>query len=408
MSIVCVTALITDRDHANPDAMVLLIESAKEGRGVELPGGKAKLGEDEAVALRREVLEETGLKIRLVGHIDNVPGSPRPGAEFASTVSIWEARALGEPVAGDDAKRAFWATRQDVRELHRHGLLSDLDSRPVLLTWAGISERDERARIEEAARSYEMLSTAVRSVLCLPETATVGEQVAALVPDESAVRAAAEEALRLDRQWADPVDWIFRARKLLHVLARAVLALSQQAAIADRRRDDMRVTLEVARAELASLRARPALTEDRAKREAWLHGIIAAAFAVDYETPPGGMTGTQSRLSAWVEKGVESGYLDPDGGALLFVSPRETPTAPRPALAEEPRIVWRGSASDFATDLRGVMKPEQIARLVEELSPPRPSLTEEEVADLAERIETAGVSGWVLPDGQHALVKGFV
>ena len=136
--VVCVTALVTDRDPLDPSARVLLIEHRE--RGVEMPGGKVRQGEDFLAAVRREVREETGLVITHVGHLKNIPGAPRPLAALASTVSIWEARATGEPVAGDDARRAFWASRQDVRELHRHGVLSDLDSRPVLLAWAEVLE----------------------------------------------------------------------------------------------------------------------------------------------------------------------------------------------------------------------------------------------------------------------------
>ena len=51
--------------------------------------------------------------------------------------------------------------------------------------------------------------------------------------------------------------------------------------------------------------------------------------------------------------------------------------APRAPLTEEPRIVWRGSTGDLATDIRGLLTPEQVVRLAEDLSPRAP-LTEDE------------------------------
>jgi ADP-ribose pyrophosphatase YjhB (NUDIX family) len=48
----------------NPEGQVLLVRSYKWGGTWSLPGGKIERGETQEEALRREMLEETGLEIR--------------------------------------------------------------------------------------------------------------------------------------------------------------------------------------------------------------------------------------------------------------------------------------------------------------------------------------------------------
>jgi 8-oxo-dGTP diphosphatase len=62
----------------NPDGRLLLVQRANEpGRGRwSLPGGRVEPGEDDATALVREMLEETGLVVRpgpLVGRVERGP-----------------------------------------------------------------------------------------------------------------------------------------------------------------------------------------------------------------------------------------------------------------------------------------------------------------------------------------------
>lgn len=93
---------------------VLLIQRGKEPRRGEwsIPGGSHDVGETVREAAVREVMEETGVTIRLGPIIDVIDTIRRDAdgrivthftlTDFAAT---WLA---GEPVAGDDAMNAEW------------------------------------------------------------------------------------------------------------------------------------------------------------------------------------------------------------------------------------------------------------------------------------------------------------
>lgn len=129
----CVAALVTD-----PEARVLLVQSSKPGRGWELPGGGVEHGESPGYAAVREVREETGIEISELHTVPTeIHGTVKPGAAYRSRIALYRATAEGEPRAGDDALGAGWFTARQVQKLSQHGLLSDLDTRPALLSWAG-------------------------------------------------------------------------------------------------------------------------------------------------------------------------------------------------------------------------------------------------------------------------------
>lgn len=124
----CVAALVTD------DAgRLLLIRSRKPGRGWELPGGKVRASETWRDALRREVREEAGVDIAIA---DDPPlvldGQRVQGAPFTSIILVTQARASGEPVAGDDAAEARWFAA-DALPLEE---LSQFASTRVVRAWA--------------------------------------------------------------------------------------------------------------------------------------------------------------------------------------------------------------------------------------------------------------------------------
>ena len=102
---------------------VLMIKRGKPPRlgSWSLPGGAQRLGETAAEAALREVAEETGLQVDILGLIDVVDSIQRDAAgairyhytliDFAAQ---WRA---GKPVAGDDAAEAKFFAAADLEEL---------------------------------------------------------------------------------------------------------------------------------------------------------------------------------------------------------------------------------------------------------------------------------------------------
>jgi 8-oxo-dGTP diphosphatase len=87
------------------------------------PGGRVEFGESLAVAAAREVIEETGITVRIDGPIDhaevlirNDAGAVERHYVLIVFAGVWLA---GEPVAGDDAAEARWVDAADLARFQK-------------------------------------------------------------------------------------------------------------------------------------------------------------------------------------------------------------------------------------------------------------------------------------------------
>jgi 8-oxo-dGTP diphosphatase len=111
------------------DGKVLLVRRARSpGKGFySLPGGRVEFGESLQVALAREVDEETGLRIDIVGLAgwrEVLPGAPGDGHYvIMSFAARWTAR---EPVLNDEHDDFKWLEPGAFGDLRLTGGLSEV------------------------------------------------------------------------------------------------------------------------------------------------------------------------------------------------------------------------------------------------------------------------------------------
>ena len=103
----CVGAVVLD----DAGRLLLVRRGREPSRGLwSIPGGRVEPGEDEVAAVAREVLEETGLRVRVGSPVGRVRLPAAPGVVYAVTDYRCTLDGPGqEPHAGDDAGDVLFA-----------------------------------------------------------------------------------------------------------------------------------------------------------------------------------------------------------------------------------------------------------------------------------------------------------
>lgn len=105
------------------DDAILLVKRGRAPRAGQwaIPGGRVKAGETLCAAVAREVLEETGITIRvgeMVYQMEYIEHDTDGALAFHYVVLDYAAEYLhGEPCAGDDAAEAAWVGFNQVLQL---------------------------------------------------------------------------------------------------------------------------------------------------------------------------------------------------------------------------------------------------------------------------------------------------
>lgn len=117
--------------HDGEGRLLLVLRGREPSAGLwSIPGGKVEPGEPREAAVRREVLEETGLDVEVVAPVGVVERPTADGGVFE--IHDYSARLLSDAVdavAADDADAVGWFTPAQVRTLACvPGLVAALES----------------------------------------------------------------------------------------------------------------------------------------------------------------------------------------------------------------------------------------------------------------------------------------
>ena len=114
MDIPAVGAVVRD----SKGRLLVILRGKEPARGCwSLPGGRVEPGETHEAAVVREVLEETGLAVRIVREVGTVRRHAPGGGTYVIRDFLAESTSDGVPTAGDDADDARWVTAQELAAL---------------------------------------------------------------------------------------------------------------------------------------------------------------------------------------------------------------------------------------------------------------------------------------------------
>jgi 8-oxo-dGTP diphosphatase len=99
---------------------IVLIERKNPPFGWALPGGFVDVGETVEAAVRREMMEETGLELYDLRQF-HVYSDPKRDARMHTVAVVFTANAKQEPRAGDDAKNAKLFGRDEILKMEDSG-----------------------------------------------------------------------------------------------------------------------------------------------------------------------------------------------------------------------------------------------------------------------------------------------